>query len=372
MPTRPTACLVIASLLTVTLGAQTPPPLTVKDVEALQSSTNDPGGDYFGGTPERLRTLLDAMAADSSLLSPMSLFMAANTAMRLGRVADAAFFLYAGQIRAAFDFDRYDISSRANGNNAVTYLGFLNQTTGEAVNPAIQREPKLFASVIERIEKWNVVPADNAPYPEFEEAKGFKMKREEWTAHARAVKEDFLDRFGRRYATLFNNPEFFAAHMIVQDANPLDEDPKAEARVQAALEKMEEIEARLFPGQPAGPQRRRAPEDELAAIEREAELVDTLPEPAAAEDMPMRVGGKIPMPKKIKHVEPVFPKGLRGSIVIELTINRDGRVDRFNVLSGEFGLFPAAEAAIREWVFEPVRVDGKAVAVLQTFSFTAK
>ena len=50
----------------------------------------------------------------------------------------------------------------------------------------------------------------------------------------------------------------------------------------------------------------------------------------------------------------------------------EGRVEKFNVLSGEFGLFEAAEAAIRQWEFEPVIVDGKVVPVLQTFTFTAK
>jgi hypothetical protein len=359
---RSITCLVVAALLTATLGAQAPARLTVKDLEALKSSSNDPGGDFFGAPPEKLGALLDSMAADSSLLGPMYLLMAANTAMRLGRVADAAFFLYAGQIRAAFDFDRYDVSSRPDGNNAATYLGFLNHTTGETVNPAIQREPKLFAAVIQRLEAWEVVSAPNAVAPEFEDARGFKMEREQWAAHGRAVKEDFLEKFGRKYATLLNNPEFFAAHMVVEDANPLDEDPKAMARVEAALEQMQKIEARLFPGS--------------ATIQRLPVRESDAPEPqtaaATVEEMPVRVGGNVPEARKIKHVEPAFPKGRRGSIIIELTINRHGRVDAFNVLSGEFGLFTAAEAAIRQWVFEPVLVDGKPVSVLQTFSFTAK
>lgn len=355
-------CLVIAALLTVTLGAQAPARLTVKDLEALKSSSNEPGGDFFGGTPEKLGVLLDSMAADSSLMGPMHLLVAANTAMRLGRVADAAFFLYAGQIRAAFDFDRYDISSRADGNNAITYLGFLNQTTGEAVNPAIQREPKLFAAVIQRLEAWEVVSAPNAVAPEFKEARGLKMEPEEWAAHGREVKNDFLDKFGRKYATLLNNPEFFAAHMIVQDANPLDQDPKAMARVEAAFKQMQEVEVRLFPGS--------------ATIQRLPVPEITLPDPAApahiVEEMPVRVGGNVPEARKIKHVEPVFPKGRRGSIIIELTTNRQGRVDAFNVLAGELGLLEAAQAAIRQWVFGPVLVDGKPVSVLQTVSLSAK
>lgn len=362
MWTRSINCLVIAPLLTVTLGAQAPARLTVEDLEALKSSSNEPGGDFFGGTPATLGALLDSMAADSSLMGPMHLLIAANTAMRLGRVADAAFFLYAGQIRAAFDFDRYDISSRADGNNAATYLAFLNQTTGEAVNPAIQREPKLFAAVIQRLEAWEVVSAPNAVAPEFKDARGFKMEPEAWAAHGREIKNDFLEKFGRKYATLLNNPEFFAAHMVVQDTNPLDQDPKAMARLEAAFKQMQEIETRLFPGS-ATVQQLRVPK---------IVVPDAATAAATAEEMPVRVGGKVPEARKIKHVEPVFPRGRRGSIIIELTISRQGRVEAFNVLAGEFGLFPAAEKAIRQWIFEPVLVDGKPVSVLQTVSLSAK
>jgi len=377
---RALACFLVAATVTVTLAAQGPPRLTVKDLEALQSSSNDPGGDFFGGTPQKLNTLLDAMVADSSLMSPMYLLVAANTAIRLGRVEDAAFFLYASQIRAAFDFERYDISARPDGNNAATYLGFLNHTTGEAVNPAIHREPKLFASVIQRIERWEVVPAADAFYPEFEDAKGFRTKREDWPARGQALKNDFLDKFGRRYAKLLNDPEFFAAYMILQDVVPLDEDPNAIARVDAAIERMDEIEVRLFPGEPTARQRLSAlrekelqasddASDPAVASERER---TSSPDPMPADELPVRVGGKVPTPKKIEHVEPVFPAGTRGSMIVELMINREGRVVAFNVLRGDFGLFAAAETAIRQWVFEPVMIDGKPVSVLQAFTITAK
>ena len=113
------------------------PRLTVARLKALPATSNDPRGDAFTGTPQALGALLDAMAADSSLVGPMQLLLASNTALRLGRVEDAGFFLYAAQVRAAIGFERYDAPRRADGNNAATYLGFLNQTIGEQVNPAI-------------------------------------------------------------------------------------------------------------------------------------------------------------------------------------------------------------------------------------------
>lgn len=374
MRTHLLAGFVMAVTLCVTTAeAQDRPRLTTETLANLKTSSNDPGGDFFIDTPEKLGALIDAFAADTSMVSPMYLLMASNTALRLKRVEDAAFLFYAAQIRVKFDFERYEISARPDGNNAVTYLGFLMQTTGQGVNPAIQSQPKQFAAVIQRIESWEVVPSANAFYPEFKEAKGFKVSRDEWPALAQSIKSDFLERFGRRYARLLNDPEYFAAFKVVQDANfsAVEPDDATRKRVQAATKAMEDIEARLFPGPSALQQRRTRQEAAAAAAANSAEPAPPTAR-STADEMPLRVGGSVPAPKKITHVEPVFPKGRRGSIVIEVAIGREGRVEKLNVLTGEFGLFEAAEAAIRQWVFEPVIVDGKAVSVLQTFSFSAK
>jgi hypothetical protein len=372
--------LIVVTLCLATTEAQDRPRLTAETLAKLKSSSNDPGGDFFIDSPEKLGALLDAFAADTSMLSPMYLLMASNTALRMKRVEDAAFLFYAAQIRVRFDFDRYEISARPDGNNAATYLGFLMQTTGQGVNPAIQSQPKQFAAVIQRIESWEAVPSANAYYPEFEEAKGFKVPREKWPALGESIKSEFLEIFGRRHARLLNDPEYFAAFKVVQDINlgSVEPDDAMLKRMDAATKTMERIEAKLFPGPSARQQLRERREADAAAAGsavEEAPAAPTgrpVPPAPSADEMPLRVGGKVPAPKKIKHVEPVFPKGRRGSIEIELTIGPDGRVHKFNVLSGEFGLFEAAEAAIRQWVFEPVIVDGKAVPVLQTFSFSSK
>jgi hypothetical protein len=228
------------------------PRLTVKQLQGLKSTSNDPQGDSFVDTKERLGGLIDAFAADSSLASPMLLFFAANTAARLARVEDAGFLFYAAQMRAAFDFKRYDVEGKGDGENAAIYLGFLNQTTGAAVNPAIMREPKRFASVVARLEAWDLLPAADAFYPEFEGSKPSKLPRAEWPAAARAVKERFLTEFARKTLTLLNDPEYFAAFTIVQDVNfgnAADfKDPATQARLKASYDRMAAAEARLFPG----------------------------------------------------------------------------------------------------------------------------
>jgi hypothetical protein len=350
----------------------TPPstsPLTVARLKTLKSTSNDPAGDSFVGQPQELRALVDAFVADTSLVSPMMLFMASNTAMRLGQIEQAGFLFYAAQIRAAFDFERYEISPRPDGNNAATYLGFLKQTTGMSVNPALMREPKQFAAVIARLETWEVVPAAGAHYPEFEEAKGFKLPRERWAARGREIREDFLAKFGRRMVQLLADPQYAAALRFVQDVNAgrIEENAKTRAQMQANREKMAAAEARLFPDET-----RETPR--MPAIDpRAAETTAAPPAPSPSsdpEDLPVRVGGGVPAPRKVKHVEPQFPPGSRGGVIAELTIDRHGKVTAVRVLRGEADFVESVERAVRQWEYEPVVVNGAAVSVLLPVSLS--
>ncbi len=63
-------------------------------------------------------------------------------------------------------------------------------------------------------------------------------------------------------------------------------------------------------------------------------------------------------PKLIKHVDPEYPReavkaGVQGKVVIEATIDTEGKVVEATVIDGNPMLNPAALAAIRQWVYEP-------------------
>jgi hypothetical protein len=345
-----------------TMGASTSR-LTTARLKALKSTSNDPAGDSFIGQPEELRALVDAFVADTSLASPMLLFMASNTALRQGQIEQAGFLFYAAEIREVFDLDRYDISSVPDGNNAITYLMFLKGTTGMGVNPAIMREPSQFAAVIARLETWEVVPSPDAYYPDFAEAKGFKLPRQRWAARAREIKEDFLTKFGRRVAKLLADPEYAKALRFVVDARfgTTEPDDKTMAQIEASFQTMNAIEARLLPGErPDWPTGR--------ALEPDAPVAPPAPD---LEQEPVRVGGDIPEPKKVRHVDPKFPSGSRGTVLFDLTINRQGKVVDVHLLRGDATLVKPAEEAVRQWRYVPVLVDGRPVPVLLTVSVSA-
>ncbi|HXH07967.1 MAG TPA: M56 family metallopeptidase [Vicinamibacterales bacterium] len=91
-----------------------------------------------------------------------------------------------------------------------------------------------------------------------------------------------------------------------------------------------------------------------------------------AGEPPVRVGGAVKPPRKIKHVSPAYPAeaeaaGLRGVVILEATIGADGRVKAVKVLRSVHPLLDeAAAAAIRQWEFEPVVLDGRPVPILMT------
>jgi len=242
--------LIVPVLLATTLAAvQVVTPVTAARLAGLKATANDPAGDAFVDRPEALDALLDALAADTSRMGPMQLFLASNTALRRGRVEDAGFFFYAAQIRVAFDFERFDVSPRPDGDNAATYLGFLRQTIGAQVNPATMKDRKAFAAVVARLERWDPVPAADAYYPEFEKAR-VKLPRARWAETAASLKTQFLNVFARRTLTLLNDDDYYQALLDVQSVTLATTEPPPGGleRVKKGFQRMAAAEARLFPG----------------------------------------------------------------------------------------------------------------------------
>ena len=192
-------------------------PLTVKKFESLRPTVNEPFGDYFIASPDEQKNIVRVFVEDNSRSDATFLYIAANTAYRIGEIKEAAFLFYAAQIRKRFDYKRYALGA-ANGNNIQTYWGFLNQTIGEPLNPAITRRPQEFAEVIDMIGKWQVVPADDALYDNRSYGK-YALPKNQWQATGDSIKKDFLDNFGNKYKVFLSNPQNAEALNFVQDYN---------------------------------------------------------------------------------------------------------------------------------------------------------
>jgi len=95
------------------------------------------------------------------------------------------------------------------------------------------------------------------------------------------------------------------------------------------------------------------------------------PPPVRTPPEPLRVGGIIRAPQKIRNVDPVYPQiaqaaRLQGLVVIEATIDEHGRVANARVLRSEPLLEQAAITAVRQWEFTPTLLNGVPVAVVMT------
>src|SRR5207247_9976967 len=92
------------------------------------------------------------------------------------------------------------------------------------------------------------------------------------------------------------------------------------------------------------------------------------PPPPAA---PVRVGGNVKPPTKIKDVKPVYPAiaqaaRVQGVVIIEATIGPNGQVQEAKVLRSIPLLDSAALDAVRQWVFSPTLLNGVPVPVIMT------
>ena len=92
---------------------------------------------------------------------------------------------------------------------------------------------------------------------------------------------------------------------------------------------------------------------------------------------PVRVGGAIRQPQRVRHVQPVYPPiaqsaRIEGIVIIEATIGEDGQVINARILRSVSLLDQAAIDAVRQWQYTPTTLNGVPVPVIMsvTVQFT--
>jgi protein TonB len=93
---------------------------------------------------------------------------------------------------------------------------------------------------------------------------------------------------------------------------------------------------------------------------------------------PIRVGGTIAMPRKVYDVAAIYPESMRpsgvtGTVILEVIIERDGKVRSAKVLRSSAAAFgEAAVDAVKQWRYEPVQLNGAAVPIIFTASVVVR
>lgn len=101
-----------------------------------------------------------------------------------------------------------------------------------------------------------------------------------------------------------------------------------------------------------------------------------LPPPAPPRE-PVRIGGEIHPPVLVHRVEPIYPDlalnaRIEGSVILEAIIDEDGNVNSVKVLSAPRLLDKAAVAAVEQWRYSPVMLNGRPVRCILTVVVTFK
>lgn len=97
--------------------------------------------------------------------------------------------------------------------------------------------------------------------------------------------------------------------------------------------------------------------------------------PAWSGAPPVRVGGDIKAPIKVRDVKPVYPQvaqeaRVQGIVIVEGLIDEQGNVADVKVLRGVPLLNDAAVGAVRQWRYTPTLLNGVPVPVIMTMTVT--
>jgi TonB family protein len=100
-------------------------------------------------------------------------------------------------------------------------------------------------------------------------------------------------------------------------------------------------------------------------------LIDVSPEelpPPPPPPPPIRIGGRLQPAHLVKQVTPAYPAVARtarvqGTVIVEASITETGAVEDIKVVEGHPMLIAAAVDAVRQWRYEPARLNGVATRV---------
>ena len=87
----------------------------------------------------------------------------------------------------------------------------------------------------------------------------------------------------------------------------------------------------------------------------------------------IRVGANVVARNLITQVPPVYPleaqrAQIQGAVILEANINKDGKVESVNIISGDPLLVQAAQDAVMQWVYRPVLLNGQPVDIVTTIT----
>ena len=103
-------------------------------------------------------------------------------------------------------------------------------------------------------------------------------------------------------------------------------------------------------------------------VDNPASAVPPPAAPAITSNEPIPVGGQVKEPRLVSSIAPAYPLAakqinIQGDVRIQATIDETGHVTQMKVVSGPTLLQRPAMDALRQWKYQPSKLNGKPVAV---------
>lgn len=127
----------------------------------------------------------------------------------------------------------------------------------------------------------------------------------------------------------------------------------------------------------AGSEAVAAPTIGESPIATDVPLPANLPNPAAPVERTLPVGGDVQPARLIRAVLPAYPQLAKsnkvvGDVTLDALIDASGNVRDVSVISGSVFLREAAKSALKQWKYEPARLDGQPTAMHLTVTVKFK
>jgi protein TonB len=83
----------------------------------------------------------------------------------------------------------------------------------------------------------------------------------------------------------------------------------------------------------------------------------------------IRVGGNVQQANLIRKITPIYPPlakqaRIQGTVRFTAIIGKDGSIQNLQLVSGHPLLVPAAQDAVRQWLYRPTLLNGEPVEVI--------
>jgi len=89
----------------------------------------------------------------------------------------------------------------------------------------------------------------------------------------------------------------------------------------------------------------------------------------SSKQTPKRIGSNVLQSKLIHRVAPVYPEEAKaGQVILNVTVNEKGDVTNVEVLDGDPLHIDAVVAAVKQWKYEPILLNGKPIPVIATIT----